>query len=63
MMASIPFGIGVKLEKSFGTKWFVNHLAKCGFSISFDKVKLLKQSVVSVNSTQEDHKTDFVWWV
>ena len=28
VIASIPFGISVQLGQSFGTKWFVDHLAK-----------------------------------
>ena len=31
VIASIPFGINVQLGKSFGTKWFVDHLAKRDF--------------------------------
>ena len=31
MIAPIPFGIGVDLDKSFATKWFVDHLAKLDF--------------------------------
>ena len=63
MIAPIPFGIGVQLDISFGTKWFVDHLAKFGFSISSDEDKRLKQSAVSVNSTLEDHITYFLQWV
>ena len=36
---------------------------KIWLSISSDEVKLFKQSSVSVNSTQEDHMTNFVHWV
>ena len=63
MIAPIPFGIGVQLDISLGTKWFVDHLAKSGFSVSSDEVKLFKQSAVSVNSTLEDHITNFLQWV
>ena len=59
MILPIPFGIGVQLDMSLGTKWFVDHLAKSGFSVSSDEVKLFKQSAVSVNSTLEDHITNF----
>ena len=47
MIASIPFGIGVDVEKSFATKWFENHLSRLGFSISYDEVRLFKQSYCS----------------
>ena len=63
MIAPIPFGIGVQLGKSFGTKWFVDHLAKFSFSISSEEVKRFKKSAVSVNSTQKDNMTNFVQWV
>ena len=36
---------------------------KIWLSISFDEVKLFKQSAVGVRSTQEDHMTNFVHWV
>ena len=39
MIAPIPLGIGVDLDKSFGTRWFVDHLAKLGFSVSSGEVK------------------------
>ena len=60
MIAPIPFGIGVQLDKSFGTKWFVDHLAKFSFSISSEEVKRFKKSAVSANSTQKDNMTNFV---
>ncbi|XP_057294633.1 uncharacterized protein LOC130623163 [Hydractinia symbiolongicarpus] len=37
MVAPIPFGIGVYVDKSFGTCWLVDHLAKVGFSMSSDE--------------------------
>ena len=63
MIAPIPFGIGVDVDKSFGTRWLVDHLAKFGFSISSDEVKLFKQSAASVKDTQEDQRTHFTQWV
>ena len=57
------YGIGVHLDKSFSTKWFVYHLAKFGFSISTEEVRLFKQSAISVNSTCENHMTNFPEWV
>ena len=38
--------MGVELEKSFGSKWLLNHLAKLGFSISSDEVLRYKQSAI-----------------
>ena len=40
MIAPIPFGIGINVDKSFGTRWFVDHLTKYDFLISSDEVKL-----------------------
>ena len=44
MIASIPFGVGVDIDKSFATKWFIDHLGKLGFSVTSDEVNLFKQS-------------------
>ena len=46
-IAPIPFGIGVNLDKSFATRWFVDHLAKFGFSVSSAEVKLFKESAIA----------------
>ena len=40
---SIPFGIGVDIDKSFATRRLVDHLALLELSISSDEVKLFKQ--------------------
>ena len=47
MIASIPFGIGVDIDKSFATKWLIEHLSQFGFSISSDEVKLFKQPAIT----------------
>ena len=61
MIASIPFDIGVDIDKSFATRWLVNHLSRFGFSISSDEVKVFKQSAIT--STREDqpeeHQSQF----
>ena len=44
MIASIPFRIGLYIDKSFAAKLLVDHLAKFGISVSSDEVKLFKQS-------------------
>lgn len=46
LIAPIPFRLGVQLEKSFGSKWLVNHLSKSGFSITADEVLKYKRSVI-----------------
>ena len=63
MIVPIPFGIGIDVDKSFGTRWFVDHLAKFGFSISSDEVKLFKQSAAGANDIPGDQATHFTQWV
>ena len=54
LIVPIPFGVGVDVDKSFGTKWLVDHLAKFGFSVTSDEVKLLKQSAATSQVTTFD---------
>ena len=42
----ILFGLGVQLDKTFGSKWLISHLSKLGFSITPDEVLKFKQSVI-----------------
>ena len=42
VIASTPFGISVQLDKSFGTKWFVDHLAKRDFQYHQTKLNFSK---------------------
>jgi hypothetical protein len=46
VIAPIPFGVGVAIEKSFVSKWLVNVLLRLGFSITHEEVVRLKQSAV-----------------
>lgn len=46
ILCPVPFGLGVELEKSFGSKWLLDHLAKLGFSVSSDEVLRYKQSAI-----------------
>ena len=39
VLCHIPFGLGVHLDKEFGSKWLISHLHKPGFSISPDEVQ------------------------
>ena len=50
VLTSILFGLGVELDHAFGSKWFIDHLVRRGFSVTSDKVKLYRQSVLSSNS-------------
>ena len=66
MIASIPFGVGVDIDKSFATKWLVDHLSRLGFCISSDEVKLFKQSAAEEsrhNQPPEEHRMKFTQWV
>ena len=46
ILCPIPFGLGVELDMSFGSKWLIDHLASLGFSITSKEVKIYKHSVV-----------------
>jgi len=64
MIASIPFGIGVDVDKSFATKWLVNHLHQFGFSISSDEVNLFKESAISSSreNCSKETQSEFMQW-
>ena len=55
----------VDIDKSFATKWLVDHLAKFGFSISSDEVKLFKQSAAQSGAAEPfaDESVKFTQWV
>ena len=46
----IPFGVGIKMDQIFGSKWLINELSRMGFSPSYDKVNGYKQSVIENNN-------------
>ena len=48
----VIFGLGVQVERSFGTKWLVNHLERLGFPISYDDVTQYKQPAVESSTTE-----------
>ena len=53
----IPFGLGVQLEKEFGSKWSISPLHKLGFSISHDEVQKIQTAVCSFRR-QRNHSRD-----
>ena len=66
IICPILFGLGVQLEKSFGSKWLVNNLNKLGFSISSDEVSRFKHSSVDASAVANndlEHQNNFVQWV
>ena len=61
VLCSIPFRLGVQLDKEFSSKWLISHLHKLGFSISPDEVQKYKQSSVVSDGkeiTQEIEEVD-----
>ena len=65
VMCPIPFGIGVELEKTFGSKWLLNHLSRFGFSITSDEVLRYKESAIEnadLTPTQ-NNDDEFTQWV
>ena len=61
VLCPIPLGLGVQLDKEFGSKWLISHLHKLGFSILPDEVQKYKQSSVvsdGKETTQEIEKAN-----
>lgn len=53
----IPFGIGVEVDKTIGSKWLIEHLHRLGFSISYDEVNRFKQSAIeNMDRVQEENE-------
>ena len=55
------FGFGAEMDM-FGSPWFIDELSKLGFSVSYDKIKCFKQSVISNDdslSAIATRKSDF----
>jgi hypothetical protein len=46
VISPILFGLGVELDLKMRSKWLVNHLARLGFSITYDEVVRFKQSAI-----------------
>ena len=63
MLASIPFGIGVHIDKSFATRWLVDHIALLDLSISSVEVKLSKQSAAARYSMEATETEHFTQWI
>ena len=53
----ILFGLGAHLEKTFGSKWLVNHISKLKFSITADEGLQFKQSTIQNTSTGFEEQT------
>ena len=64
LISPILFGVGVSLDHAFGSRWLLDLLSRLGFSISYDEVKLFKQSVVQNDSpdTPQSFPQCFTQW-
>ena len=60
LISPVPFGLAVELEKTFGSKWLLSHLAKFGFCVSADEVLRFKQSAVMHSKQNETNVLDQV---
>ena len=66
VIAPIPFGLGVSVEKKFGSRSLLNQLSRHGFCISAEEVLRFKQSAAQFSMNQndeDDHKPLFVQYV
>ena len=57
-LSLIVFGLGVKVEKVFGSKWLLTELKRLGLFVSPDEATQCKQSVVCNESMLEFLKTN-----
>ena len=57
--------MGVELNKTFGSKWFVDHISRLGYYISYDKILRYKRSVVeSMDGVEKmDESSNITQWV
>ena len=63
-MCPLMFGLGVELEKTFGSKWLINHLSRLGFCISNDEVLRYKQSAIECSDAKNEvDSAQFMQWV
>ena len=62
----IPFGLGVEIDKTMGSKWLITHLSRLGFCISYDEVQKFKQSAIVHADNQSDNdgiSEAFAQWI
>ena len=63
IICPVLFGLGVQVEKSFASKWLVNHLYRLGYSISCDEVLRFKHSMVDSSESPIPSDGSFCQWV
>ena len=62
---SIPFGVGLNIDKSTGCKQLITHFSRLGFSISPEEVSQFKQSAIEdmeKDDNQERVNDGFKQW-
>ena len=52
-ISSVPFGISINLDKSFGSKRLIKHLSKLSLSISGDEVLRFRQSAFDISNAYQ----------
>ena len=67
VIALIPFGVGIDIDKSTGCKQLITHLARLGFSVTPEDVSRYKQSAIegmdNDESKQEELSSGYKQWV
>ena len=68
VIAPLPFGLGVSVEKSFGSKSLINLLSRLGFSISADEIHRYKHSAIVttidlLQESKENSPNSFIQYV
>ena len=66
VIAPIPFGVGLNIDKSTICKQLITHFSRLGFSISPEEVSQLKQSAMEdmeKDDNQERVNDGFKQWV
>ena len=67
VIAPIPFGVGIDIDKSTGCKQLITHLARLGFSVTPEEVSRYKQSAIegmdNDESKQEELSSGYKQWV
>ena len=57
VIAPIPFGVAVDIDKSTGRKQLIQHFSRLGFSITPDELHRFKQSAIEHNKSEvENHE-------
>ena len=59
-MCPLLFGLGIELDKTFGSKWLTNHLSRLGLCISNDEVL---RCLNAENIDNEGENVTFMQWV